>query len=310
MSFVEYIDGGGLLITEGSIYEKLRRFPSVSLDPFIANASLIYDSESSQILKKVLEDYLLVGQDFNLPMLTLTNTWRANPERIEQSEYSLKKVNTDCVEYYQHVLSGLPGETPVYLGGLTGCRGDAYKAEEALGEEEAYSFHLSQVTELAQAGVDFLFASTLPAKSEAKGIARAMSETGTPYIISFVLRGDGSLLDGTSLTSAIEEIDSQTAIRPFRYMINCSHSSTFRAAYPHFSSVADRVAGLQANTSSRDPLELDGSEELQTEEPRQFGFAMRKLRDDFQIQVLGGCCGTDTEHIRELAQQLSDLTNG
>ncbi|MCB0337482.1 MAG: homocysteine S-methyltransferase family protein, partial [Bdellovibrionales bacterium] len=155
-------------------------------------------------------------------------------------------------------------------------------------------------------GVDFLFASTLPAQSEAQGIARAMADTGIPYIISFVLRGDGTLLDGSLLKDAIHEIDSQTATPPFRYMINCTHSSTFRAAFPHFAEVSERVVGLQANTSARDPLELDGSEELQTEDPQDFGLAMRQLRDDFQIQILGGCCGTDTEHIKELAKQLSD----
>lgn len=169
--------------------------------------------------------------------------------------------------------------------------------------------HSFQVKELVRGGVDFLFASTLPALEEAKGLARAMADTDLPYVLSFVIRADGKLLDGNLLSDAIGEIDNYVSRPPLRYMINCSHSSTFRKAYLFFSSVAHRVAGLQANTSARDPLELDGIEKLETEDPLSFGVAMRKLREDFRIQVLGGCCGTGTPHIEALARELSGNIN-
>lgn len=307
MDFQSFINSGKILITEGSIYERLRRFPNLALDLQVANAGLIYEPESAKILGNIVQEYLAVGKQFGLPMITLTNTWRANKERVAQSQYKTKNINVDCTKFYRELIKDLNSLEPVYLGGLMGCRGDAYKAEESLSEKAAYEFHSKQATDLAAGGADFLFASTLPAFEEAKGLARAMAETGLPYILSFVLRADGTLLDGISLKEAITEIDNLGISRPIRFMINCSHTSAFRAAYPHFSAVSTRVAGLQANTSARDPLELDGIDELETEEPRSFGVAMSKLREDFKIQVLGGCCGTGTEHIEALARELSKL---
>lgn len=305
MEFAEYVESGGLLLTEGSVYEKLRRSPLVSPDPHIANASLIYDPQARSVLRSVVEEYLAIGQRFELPMMCLTNTWRANPERISSSKYSDQSVNTDCLEYYHEIVDELARNAPIYLGGLIGCRGDAYKANEALSEDAAYAFHKQQITELVSGEVDFLYGATLPATSEAKGIARAMSETGVPYILSFILRPDGTLLDGSTLTDAVREIDAAVRNPPIRFMIGCTHSSVFRAAHPAFSEIAHRIGGLEANTSAVDPLELDGSEELLTEDPHTFGHEMRRLRDDFNIQVLGGCCGTDTAHIEELAKELA-----
>ncbi len=51
--------------------------------------------------------YLTIGQRFDLPMLCLTNTWRANPERIQRSSYSSQRVNWDCVAYYRGIVADL-----------------------------------------------------------------------------------------------------------------------------------------------------------------------------------------------------------
>lgn len=307
MNFESFLSSGKLILTEGSIYERLRRFPNLKLDAHIANASLVYNPDAAAILKSVVEDYIAIADRYNLPIVTLTNTWRANKDRIAKSEFADREVNTDCAHFYRQFLKQLNNQQPVFLGGLMGCRGDAYKPEEGLSSNDSYAFHSWQAEQLKNAGVDFLFASTLPALEEAKGLAKAMSETGSPYILSFVIRGDGTLLDGTLLAEAVRQIDQETAEPPLRYMINCSHSSAFRAAYPLFESVSDRIAGLQANTSARDPRELDGVAELETEEPQAFATAMRKLREDFRLQMLGGCCGTDGSHIEALAKELNTL---
>ena len=90
----------------------------------------------------------------------------------------------------------------VAVCGLLSCRGDAYKPADALAAAEAREFHLWQATMLAEAGVDFLLAATLPALSEATGLASALAATGKPYIVSFVVRPEGAMLDGTPLKDA------------------------------------------------------------------------------------------------------------
>jgi homocysteine S-methyltransferase len=79
-------------------------------------------------------------------------------------------------------------------GGLLGCKNDCCKPDEGLLKSKATAFHNWQITRLAQAGVDFLLAATLPALPEATGIALAMGETDIPFIISFVINKEGTIL--------------------------------------------------------------------------------------------------------------------
>jgi homocysteine S-methyltransferase len=185
------------------------------------------------------------------------------------------------------------------------CRGDAYNPSERLSEDDARTFHAWQAQKLAETGVDFLLASTLPALSEATGLASAQAATGKPYIISFVFRPDGTLLDGTPLKEAVSAIDAKVNPRPLAYMCNCTHASIFRSAMMHETHVSSlvrkRVVGLLANTAALEPEKLDSSKELVTEEPEIFGRDVASLHKEFGMKILGGCCGTDHRHIHSLA---------
>jgi len=126
--------------------------------------------------------------------------------------------------------------------------------------------------------------------------------------VSFIVRPSGRLLDGTPLDHAISRIDDQVAPRPLGYLVNCVHSSAMESALsaPLGRRALDsgRLLGLQANTSSRGPEELDGSEELIGEDPEVFASEMCALRTLFGLRLLGGCCGTDGRHIAALARGL------
>ncbi len=189
------------------------------------------------------------------------------------------------------------------------CRGDAYNHAEALSSEDSRAFHSWQAHRLAEADVDFLLAATLPALSEAIGLAAALAATGKPYIISFIFRAEGTLLDGTPLKDAIARIDTDVNPKPLAYMSNCTHASIFKSGIMHAknssSAVRKRVIGLFANTAALKPEELDNSEALVEEDPRIFGQSVASLHGDLGMKILGGCCGTDDRHIDCLAQQLA-----
>jgi S-methylmethionine-dependent homocysteine/selenocysteine methylase len=193
------------------------------------------------------------------------------------------------------------------------CRGDAYRPQEALSQTDAKSFHQYQAHALAQANVDFILAATLPAVSEALGLAEALSDCGVPYILSFVIRDDGAVLDGTPLHKAVERIDSSADPKPLCYSVNCVHPSVFKQGIGEeinrCESIKNRVLGFQANTSSKSPEELDGLDYLDTTAPAEFGESMLALHQNFGIQILGGCCGTDHRHIEEIAYQICNPYN-
>ena len=297
------------ILSDGSMYELLRRSPQVRFDTHIAHAGLLYGQDSRRVLEGVLRAYIEIGTRRNLPMAIGTTTWRANRERVAASGFASRAVNEDnagllidlCGEYARH-------GARISIGGVIGPRGDAYKPAQALDIEAARDFHTWQIEALAQSGVDYLHAATLPALSEARGIARAIAKTGLPGIVSFVIGRSGRLLDGTLLEDAIGIMDTDLPDAAIHYAVNCVHPSVMRMALERNPGVLGRLVAFSGNTSARSVDELDGLEELETEDPAIFAEAHRQLLGQLPgpcpIPIIGGCCGTDPSHMEAIADSV------
>jgi S-methylmethionine-dependent homocysteine/selenocysteine methylase len=307
--FRDLFNRAPIILGEGAVIERLRRNNELELDPFIVNSGFIYDPIKKNAISEIYRDYLDVGAEFELPIFISTATWRANRQRIADAGYAERDVNADNFHFLDELRNSYGDYAPmIIISGLLSCRGNAYNEAEALSSTEAHEFHAWQAGKLADAGVDLLLAATLPSMSEAKGLAMAMAETGLPYIVSFVVRPEGTLLDGTPLKDAIADIDAGVQPQPLAYMINCSHASFFKSALLHASNssgkVRERITGLLANTAALTPEELDDSNALVSEDPDVFGRSVAGLREELGMKILGGCCGTDNRHIRSLASNL------
>jgi S-methylmethionine-dependent homocysteine/selenocysteine methylase len=309
MTFKEAINFYPHIITEGSIIERLKREFHYPLDDALSNALMIYDEAGKFLLEKIYREYLDIAKFSDLPIIILTPTWRTNKERTGIANTDLKKINTDAFFFVGNIRKSYGSfSEKVFIGGLTGCKGDAYKPEEALNENDAYHFHKEQMQILADAGVDFLFASTLPALAEAIGIAKAMSETEKDYVISFVIRDNGKLLDGTMLTDAIKIIDDSVATPPLFYLTNCIHPDVLHKSFLNLKDEDDilrkRLFGIQANASSKSPEELDTLENLDADSPVNWARGMVDLNKKYNLKILGGCCGTDARFISSVVNLL------
>ncbi len=134
-----------------------------------------------------------------------------------------------------------------------GCKGDAYSSKGTLSKKESYEFHSKQTEEFNDENIEFLFAGIMPEINEAIGMAQAMSETEYPYIISFMVRKDGCLIDGTPISEAIKIIDSEAARKPLCYMTNCVHPTNLLKALSCDNNrdrpELNRFKGIQANAS-------------------------------------------------------------
>lgn len=290
-----------VLLAEGSIYERLRRDPALRLDPFIAHAALLYDGAGRRALAAAHRDYGEIAVRHGLPLVAFTDTWRASAPRIASSRFRGEAVNRDHVLFLRGVLR----DVPAVVGSITGPHGDGYRPAEAPGCDEAKRIHEPQIDELAEAGADLLMAATLPAFEEARGIAALMGESGIDWMLSFVIRPDGRLLDGTPLAVAIESIDAESASAPVGYSVNCVHPSVLASALPSLPPQArSRLLSFQANTSRRPPEELDGLEALETEDPGLFADRLAAVGATAALRIVGGCCGAGPEQMEALAARL------
>ena len=313
-TFEDIFHRSACILGEGALIERLRRDSPFELDPFIVNSGFIYEEPTRKAMESIYRQYLDAGARHDLPLLLSTPTWRASRQRIADAGLADRDVNGDNFRFLDDLRKSYGNYSQkVVICGLMSCKGDAYDQSQALETDAAHAFHAWQAQKLAEAGVDFLKAATLPALDEAIGLAKAMADTGMSYVVSFVVRPEGTLLDNTPLKDAVTAIDAATAPNPFVFMANCTHASNFRSALLHKVNssplVRDRMKGLLANTAALTPEELDNADSLVEEEPEVFGRDLAALHKDLGTRILGGCCGTDQRHIGDLAARLAASEN-
>ena len=295
------------ILMEGALGERLKREYGLTFDEHVAMAKLIYEQKGAIALTKIWNSYIDIARKYQLPFVATTPTRRANQERVEKANSS-KKIMLDNVKFLRNIQQ--ESEIEMYVGGLLGCKGDAYTGYGSLTELEAEAFHGWQAEAFAEAGADFLYAAIMPTLPEAAGMAKALARTRLPYIISFTIQSDGKLIDGTTISDAIQYIDANVPIQPVCYMTNCVHPRiVYRALSQPFNQtkmVQERFRGIQANTSPLSYAELDGSIDLKCSEPEEFAREMMKLTDISRMKIWGGCCGTDDRHMECVAKLLCE----
>ena len=290
---------------EGALGERLKREYGLHFDESVVMASLVYSKRGRKALRELWSGYAEIARLYDLPFLATTPTRRTNRERVEKSCFDAAIIR-DNVNFLHTIAKQQKAE--MYIGGLLGCRGDAYTGAGCLDMDEAKAFHAWEAELFSEAGADFLYAALMPSFEEAAGMALALEATKLPYIISFTIKADGCLIDGTRISDAIQHIDQLTKVSPICYMTNCVHPKILYEAlsqpFNRNETVQKRFAGIQANTSALSYEELDDAPDLKESEPAALAADMVRLRELLPMKIFGGCCGTDFRHMTEVTKRI------
>jgi homocysteine S-methyltransferase len=91
-------------------------------------------------------------------------------------------------------------------------------------------------------------------------------------------------------------------------MLNCAHPSHFDSVLNEPAGWTGRLRGLRANASRLSHAELDAATELDDGDPQDLAERYAALKERLpQLNVLGGCCGTDHRHVDSIAAACSGL---
>jgi S-methylmethionine-dependent homocysteine/selenocysteine methylase len=303
INFTQALQEHSIILSECAVSERLRRLADIELHPTLFNTPLIYQENGRSRLEEIYHSYIEVAQDASLPLLLCAPTWRVDKVRIEEAGVPYT-INGDAVAFMKGIQKRCSqAASPVIAGALLAPRNDCYAARTSLTRTESADAHAWQIDQLAETDAEVIIAQTMPAVSESLGMADRLSPTAKPYVISFVIDRSGKVLDGTPLTEAVYIIDQEAARPPAGYMVNCVYP-TFIKAEEQPQALFSRLIGIQANGSSKDHAQLDGSEELQQDPLPDWGASMMRLNRDFGVKILGGCCGTDHTYLRYLTESL------
>lgn len=305
-TFPEAFSARPRFLLEGALGVRLRAEYGIDYDEPVAMAGLVYDPASREALLRLWAGYMAIARRHSLPFIATTPTRRTNRDRVAASRFG-DAVIADNVRALLEIRDGAGQE--MYVGGSTGCRGDPYRGTDVLDEDAARDFHLWTVERFAGAGAEFLYAMIMPSASEAAGLARACAECGMPLVISFMIRDDGRLVDGTPIAEAMARIDGAADGWPLGYMVNCVHPRVLAAALSRDCNRSERVAerfiGIQPNASSLPPHILDGSGEVHNSDPEELAEEVFALEPGIRLRIVGGCCGTDESHLEAIAKRLA-----
>ncbi|MCW2958947.1 MAG: homocysteine S-methyltransferase [Solirubrobacterales bacterium] len=296
------LDGGSFL-TDGGLETELIFHDGIDLPAFAA-FTLLRDASGTARLRRYYERYLALAQERGLGLVLESPTWRASSRwgaGIGYRDEDLDRVNRDAIALLESIRETHQGATPVVISGCIGPQDDAYSPAALLSADEAQAYHAKQITTFADTAADLVSAMTLTYAAEAIGIARAAAQAGLPSVLSFTLETDGRLPSGQSLSEAIAEVDRATASAPAYYMINCAHPTHFDLALAEGDAALARVRALRANASTLSHAELDEAEVLDEGDAADLAARYPALRTVLpNLNVVGGCCGTDHRHVEAI----------
>ena len=294
-----------LTVTDGGLETTLVFHNGIDLPDFAAFPLL--DSEDGRAaLAEYYVPYLQLAERMQTGIVLDTPTWRANLDwgaRLGYDPVRLAAINQRAVEFVSELAAQFPTVTAV-LNGVHGPRGDGYVVGNTMSAAEAAHYHGLQARAFAEAGAQMISAITMTYSDEAIGVARAAKAVSLPSAISFTVETDGRLPSSQTLGDAIAQVDDATRVAPAYYMVNCAHPTHFSNQLETGAPWLSRVHGVRANASRLSHAELDEAVELDRGDLEELGALYASLGSLIDLRVVGGCCGTDHEHLGTIAGAL------
>lgn len=293
-----------VFITDGGLETTALFKDGIEL-PGFSSIHLMRSERGLQYLRDYFADYIELARSHNVGLILETPTWRSSwgwADVVELKPEELVKLTEEAARFLVEIKNKYSTEkTPMVVAGCVGPRGDGYKVGKEMSAEEAANYHFPHIQALKNGGADFISALTLTYPNEALGIIQASKELGIPVVISFTVETDGRLPNGDDYLETIEKLDQQTEQYVSYFMINCAHPTHFNHIFRTDSPTKDRIGGVRANASCKSHEELDNSTELDEGDPKELGRQIVDLQKKLpNLKVLGGCCGTDIRHIRQI----------
>jgi homocysteine S-methyltransferase len=277
--------------------------------PGFASYPLLAKPATRAIIKQMYIDLIELAKRYHSPVILDAMTWIASSQRgaeIGLSQQQLKDFNLDAINLMTQVRDQYH-DHPIWLSAQVGPKEDGYLANNRMSVQEAADYHSAQIETYKSTQADFITASTLSYPEEAAGIVLAAKQANMPVVISFTVELDGKLPSGESLQDAISKVDELTEHYASYFMINCAHPEHFAPILTQHP-WEQRIKGVVVNASRCSHAELDDCDTLDSGNPSELGKEVADIcRLNKQIVVVGGCCGTNLEHLEQILKCVKKL---
>jgi homocysteine S-methyltransferase len=274
--------------------------------PEFASCTCLTHDKGIEAVDRYYRTFAKIAKDQELGIILETPTWRCSQawgDKLGWDANKVEEINRQAVDVLEKVRSEYP-DVPIIISGYVGPADDGYVVPEVkMTPEEAEKYHSVQINVFKDTSVDMIETATFNYVDEAIGCVNAAKKAGLQISFAFTCETDGTIPEGITFKEAVQRVDEATDSYPCYYMINCSHPD-------HLESIWDggdwlkRVRGINTNASRKTHKELETSTELDSGNPEELGGLMAELTVKLpNLNVIGGCCGTDERHIEQMAIQ-------
>jgi 5-methyltetrahydrofolate--homocysteine methyltransferase len=266
------------------------------------------------VVAEITEAYLEAGSD-----IVSTNTFNANT--ISQADYGAEHLvrdinlaaaqiardaarNAEATDGRPRFVAGALGPTNKTLSLSPDVNDPGFRAIDF---DELKAVYREQIDALLDGGVDFILIETIFDTLNAKAGIMATIEAGeargieVPLMISFTVTDmSGRNLSGHSVESFWAAV---RHARPLTIGLNCSFGAPqLRPHVSALSAIADTLLMVYPNAGL--PNDLGQYDEA----PDTTAGFIRGWAEEGLINIVGGCCGTTPEHIRQMAHAIAHRT--
>lgn len=248
--------------------------------------------EHRDVMLKLQKDYVQAGTN-----ILYAPTFTAN--RVKLAEYHLEKNMSamihELVAISREAAASSPGHTVLVAGDLT-MTGEQLKPMGQMELEELIDIYKEQILNMVDAGVDLLVVETMMSLAETRAALIAAKEVcNLPVIATLTFEADGRTLFGTDAKTAAIVLESLGACA---IGANCSTGPAQMESIISDMVTHTRIPVIAKPNAGLPFLDENGNT-CYNMEAEEFTEEMEILVNA-GASILGGCCGTTPEFIRQI----------
>ena len=237
----------------------------------------------------------------------LTNSFGGNASRLKLhgAQRRVGELNGIAAEIGREVAD--KAGRPVVVAGSVGPTGEIFEPMGSLTHATAVEMFHEQADGLKAGGADVLWVETMSAPEEYRAAAEAAKLAGMPWCGTMSFDTAGRTMMGTTSATMVEMVDA-LANPPIGFGANCGvgASDLLRTVLGFVAQGTERPIIAKGNAGI--PKYHDGHIHYDGTPALMADYAV--LARDAGVRIIGGCCGTMPDHLRQMRDALETRPKG
>lgn len=250
----------------------------------------LYNVENREIIKDIHKSYVMAGCD-----VITANTFGANRLKLKDISYSVEEIIKSGIEIAKEASDGR------FIALDVGPLGQMLSPLGTLEFDEAYSIFKEQVIAGEKYGADLILIETMSDLQELRiALLAAKENTELPVFCTMSFESNGRTFMGCSIEAMAMTLENMAdAIG-----INCSLGPKEMASIVNkLTELTNAYIIVQPNAGL--PRIVDDKSIYDIDAENFSEYALEFVKSG--VNIIGGCCGTTPEHIKNVVQKVKDL---